>query len=295
MKGIVGKLTQGAVDAGFVYVTDVPRRRGELKAIELPDALQPSVAYGVAVVKGAEHAEEAQAFVDGLLDGDGAEALRAAGFEPPPPVSGRALPRAAGRARWRSRCCFLTLPVVAIFLDTGPGELLDSLGDAGALDALRLSLLHDGARAGDHRRRRHARRRSCWPRARSAAARGRARWSSCRWCCRRRSRASACSPRSGRKGMLGGAIEDAGSSSCCRPAGVVVALVFVVRAVLPAPGAGGVRGGRPRRGCDASRTLGAGEARDVRCASRSRPRGPGLAGRRSRWPGAARSASSARR
>src|SRR3954449_11410912 len=35
---------------------------------------------------------------------------------------------------------FLTLPVVAIFADTGPGELIDSLGDASARDALRLSL-----------------------------------------------------------------------------------------------------------------------------------------------------------
>jgi ABC-type tungstate transport system substrate-binding protein len=36
--------------------------------------------------------------------------------------------------------CFLTLPIVAIFVDTGPGELLASLDDPAALDALRLSL-----------------------------------------------------------------------------------------------------------------------------------------------------------
>jgi molybdate transport system substrate-binding protein len=35
-------------------------------------------------VKGAKHPEQAQAFIDGLLDGAGAEALRDAGFEPPP-------------------------------------------------------------------------------------------------------------------------------------------------------------------------------------------------------------------
>jgi molybdate transport system permease protein len=35
---------------------------------------------------------------------------------------------------------FLTLPVVAIFVHTGPGELVSSLGDGAALDALRLSL-----------------------------------------------------------------------------------------------------------------------------------------------------------
>jgi molybdate transport system permease protein len=35
---------------------------------------------------------------------------------------------------------FLTLPVVAIFVDTGPGELLSSLGEPGVREALRLSL-----------------------------------------------------------------------------------------------------------------------------------------------------------
>ena len=57
---------------------------GKLKAIELPESLQPTVAYGVAIVKDAENEDAAKAFVDGLLDGDGKEALDAAGFEPPP-------------------------------------------------------------------------------------------------------------------------------------------------------------------------------------------------------------------
>jgi molybdate transport system substrate-binding protein len=82
--GIVGKLTQGAVDAGFVYRSDVRGSGGALRAIDLPDELQPQVAYGVAVVKGTKHPEEARAFVDGLLGADGQEALRAAGLDPPP-------------------------------------------------------------------------------------------------------------------------------------------------------------------------------------------------------------------
>lgn len=40
---------------------------------------------------------------------------------------------------------FLTLPVAAIFLDTSPGALLGSLGEEGALEALRLSLLCSAA------------------------------------------------------------------------------------------------------------------------------------------------------
>lgn len=82
--GVVGKVAQGAVDAGFVYVTDVRAAGGELKAIELPADLKPQVAYGVAVVKGAKHPEEARRFVDGLLRGAGREALDRAGFLPPP-------------------------------------------------------------------------------------------------------------------------------------------------------------------------------------------------------------------
>jgi molybdate transport system substrate-binding protein len=82
--GITGKLTQGAVDAGFLYSSDVSATAGALKAIELPEDLQPSVAYGVAVVKGTEHPEQARAFVAGLLDGAGARALADAGFLPPP-------------------------------------------------------------------------------------------------------------------------------------------------------------------------------------------------------------------
>ena len=82
--GVVGKLTQGAVDAGFVYATDVVAAGDELEPIDLPASLRPTVAYGVAVVEGAR--EPARAFVQGLLDGAGADALREAGFEPPPTV-----------------------------------------------------------------------------------------------------------------------------------------------------------------------------------------------------------------
>ena len=82
--GISAKLTQGAVDAGFLYVTDVTASNGRLRAIELPAKLQPEVAYGVAIVKGAPNHGAAEDFVDGLLKGDGAAALAKAGFEPPP-------------------------------------------------------------------------------------------------------------------------------------------------------------------------------------------------------------------
>jgi len=82
--GIVGKLTQGAVDAGFVYVSDVKGAGGKLKAIALPESLQPTVAYGAAVVKGAKNQDAAMKFIDGLMSEDGRKQLDAAGFLPPP-------------------------------------------------------------------------------------------------------------------------------------------------------------------------------------------------------------------
>jgi len=82
--GIVGKLTQGAVDAGFVYVTDVKAAGGKLRAIELPASLQPQVAYAAAVVRGTHRASAARKFISGLLSGSGKSTLRAAGFAAPP-------------------------------------------------------------------------------------------------------------------------------------------------------------------------------------------------------------------
>ena len=83
--GIVGKVSEGAVDAGFLYVTDVLAAKGELQSVPIPKPVAPDVAYGVAIVKGADHPEEAKRFVDGLFGtGKGARALEAAGFGPPP-------------------------------------------------------------------------------------------------------------------------------------------------------------------------------------------------------------------
>ena len=83
VSGVVGKVSQGAVDAGFVYATDVEAAGGRLRAIGLPARLQPKVVYGVAVVKGTSHDTKARTFVEGLLSGAGRQALQGAGFEPP--------------------------------------------------------------------------------------------------------------------------------------------------------------------------------------------------------------------
>ncbi len=83
--GVVAKVRAGAVDAGFVYATDVAATGGELRGIELPPRASPRIAYVAGIVKGAEHREEALRFVRGLVEGEGRATLDRAGFRPPPP------------------------------------------------------------------------------------------------------------------------------------------------------------------------------------------------------------------
>ena len=108
VSGVVGKVAQGAVDAGFVYVTDVDAAGGRLRAIELPTRLQPRVVYGVAVVKGSDYPDEAREFVDGLLSGEGRRALATGRLRARTGEMRRRLERVAftatliTAARWRS-------------------------------------------------------------------------------------------------------------------------------------------------------------------------------------------------
>jgi molybdate transport system substrate-binding protein len=81
--GIAGKLSQGAVDAGFVYRSDVAASDGALTAVALPAKISPDVSYGVGVGAGAAEPKVAQQFIDGLLDGAGAAALADNGFGVP--------------------------------------------------------------------------------------------------------------------------------------------------------------------------------------------------------------------
>ena len=81
--GVIGKLTQGAADAGFVYSSDVEATNGRLRAITLPSELAPEVEYGAAVLAEAENPRVARAFIDGLLSGTGAAALASSGLNPP--------------------------------------------------------------------------------------------------------------------------------------------------------------------------------------------------------------------
>jgi molybdate transport system permease protein len=154
---------------------------------------------------------------------------------------------------------FLTLPIVAIFVDSSPGDLIDSLGSQQSLDALWLSLrtsaasiaiiLLAGTPAAYFLATRSFRGRALavtlieLPLVLPPAVAGIALLASV-----------------GPSGILGGAIEAAGIELSLTTAGVVVALTFVaspfyVRQAMAAFAA------VDRSLLDASRTLGASEAR----------------------------------
>jgi molybdate transport system substrate-binding protein len=83
VKGVVGKVTSGEADAGFVYVTDYNAAEEDLQAIELPEAAQAIVEYPIAVVSDSGNREAAEAFVELVLSDEGQQALAEAGFGEP--------------------------------------------------------------------------------------------------------------------------------------------------------------------------------------------------------------------
>jgi len=156
---------------------------------------------------------------------------------------------------------FLSLPVVAIFVDTSPGELIGSLDDPGSLEALRLSLeatlialaviLAVGTPAAWLLATRRFRGRALLetlvelPLVLPPAVAG-------------VGLLAALGPR----GLFGGPIRDAGIELVFATAGVVVALVFVASPFYIRQAQAAFQAIDPGL-LEASRTLGAGEARTV--------------------------------
>jgi molybdate transport system substrate-binding protein len=83
VKGVVGKITLGEGDVGFVYATDAAAAGDDVTVIELPEGSQPPIEYQMAVVTGSENPDAAQAFVDLVLSEEGRAQLEAAGFVVP--------------------------------------------------------------------------------------------------------------------------------------------------------------------------------------------------------------------
>lgn len=84
VKGVVGKVATGSVDAGFVYITDVDAADDDLSAVMLPDEIKPTVVYSAAVVKGSQNIAIGRKFIQYLLTPESQKELADEGFGPPP-------------------------------------------------------------------------------------------------------------------------------------------------------------------------------------------------------------------
>jgi molybdate transport system substrate-binding protein len=84
VKSVVGKITLGEGDAGFVYRTDVTPVREDVSFIRLPSWAQPPVRYQICVVTRSSNKQAARAFVRRVLGPIGRGNLSGALFGLPP-------------------------------------------------------------------------------------------------------------------------------------------------------------------------------------------------------------------
>ncbi|MEJ7717611.1 MAG: substrate-binding domain-containing protein [Thermoleophilaceae bacterium] len=140
--GIVGKLTQGAVDAGLRLRQRRARHRRKARGDR---AARRGAALG-RLRRGRGQGREAarrrpRRSSTASCPVRVSSSSRRPGSSHPLGVRRRSWFGALLVASLATVLCFLTLPIVAIFVDTGPLELLASLREDGALEALRLSVV----------------------------------------------------------------------------------------------------------------------------------------------------------
>ena len=198
MREVLAKVALGEADAGFVYSTDAKTVPGQVTVMKVPAWAQPKVHYGICVVKSsAQPGGGAGVRQEGAEQGRPGEAPRGR-----LPAAGEAEDRAVirrARRRLPRRCVAPRVPRAADRRDlraTVAGQPARQLSSPRRHRRAGRQPEDDRRRAGADARLRDADRvrprDAPLPRARARRSRS----SSCRSCCRRRSPASACSPRS---------------------------------------------------------------------------------------------------
>lgn len=83
VRALLTKIELGELDAGITYVTDVVSARGSVQGIDIPDDVNVTAEYPIAVLEGAPNPVAAEAFVAFVLSGAGQAILEKYGFESP--------------------------------------------------------------------------------------------------------------------------------------------------------------------------------------------------------------------
>lgn len=83
VRALLTKVAAGELDAGVVYRSDVAAAGEAVEAVVLPEAIDVTARYPIAVLRGAPHPEAAREFVDFVLSERGRAILREHGFGVP--------------------------------------------------------------------------------------------------------------------------------------------------------------------------------------------------------------------
>jgi molybdate transport system substrate-binding protein len=81
--GVLGKVSAGQADAGVVYRTDVAGTGAAVRGIPIPEAVNATTTYPIAVLAGSAEPALARSFTDLVLGEAGQQVLRDAGFTAP--------------------------------------------------------------------------------------------------------------------------------------------------------------------------------------------------------------------
>ncbi len=84
VKGVLAKVTTGAADAGFVYVTDALAAGSQVKQVTFPAKAQATAVYPIGVLTDSSQKQAAQWWIDLVTGPTGQAELKRLGFGAPP-------------------------------------------------------------------------------------------------------------------------------------------------------------------------------------------------------------------
>jgi molybdate transport system substrate-binding protein len=80
---VVGKITTGEADAAIVYTSDIAAAGDAVRSVDIPDDVNVTATYPIAVVTGTAHPDQAAEFVSYVMSTEGQDVLDQFGFGPP--------------------------------------------------------------------------------------------------------------------------------------------------------------------------------------------------------------------
>jgi len=80
---VVGKITSGEADVAIVYTSDIAVAGDTVRSVDIPDDVNVTATYPIAVVTGSPYPDQARAFASYVTTIEGQDVLEQFGFGPP--------------------------------------------------------------------------------------------------------------------------------------------------------------------------------------------------------------------